>query len=42
MLDDATNVLITAPDKENEDRNVEFEHKYFIQVEDDTIDSNKV
>ena len=42
ILDNSTNVPTTAPDKENEDRDVELEHKYIIQVEDDTIDNNKV
>ena len=42
ILDDATSVPTTAPDKENEDRDVELEHKYIIQVEDDTIDNNEV
>ena len=41
-LDNTTNDPTTAPDKENEDRDVELEHKYIIQVEDDTIDNNKV
>ena len=42
ILDNATNVPTTAPDKENEDRDVELEHKYIIQVKDDTIDNNEV
>ena len=42
ILDDTTSVPTTAPDKENEDRDVELEHKYIIQVEDDTIDNNEV
>ena len=42
ILDDATNVPTTAPDKENEDRDVELEHKYIIQVKDDTLENNKV
>ena len=42
ILDDTTSVPTTAPDKENEDRDVELEHKYIIQVEDDTIDSKEV
>ena len=42
ILDNATNVPTTAPDKENEDRDVELEHKYIIQVKDDTIDKNEV
>ena len=42
ILDNATNVPTTAPDKENEDRDVELEHKYIIQVKDDTLDNDKV
>ena len=42
-LDKGTNVPTTAPDmEENEDRDVELEHKYIIQVEDDTLDNNEV
>ena len=41
-VDDATNVPTTAPDmEENEDRDVELEHEYIIQVKDDTLDNNK-
>ena len=39
-LDDATSVPTTAPDKENEDRDVDSEHKYIIEVDDDTIDNS--
>ena len=37
-VDDTTNVPITASDIEE----VEVEHKYIIEVNDDTIDNNKV
>ena len=39
LLDDATNVPNTASDiEEEEDTEVEVEHKYIIEVKDDTID----
>ena len=42
-VDDTTNVPTTARDmEENEDRDVELEHKYIIQVKDDTLDNNEV
>ena len=42
-LDDTTNVPNTAPDmEENPDTKVDVEHKYIIEVNDDTIDNNKV
>ena len=42
-LDDPTNVPNTAPDmEENVDREVDVEHKYIIEVNDDKIDNNKV
>ena len=42
-VDDATNVPNTAPDmEENADTEVDVEHKYIIEVNDDTIDNNKV
>ena len=40
ILDDATSVPTTAPDKENEDRDADSEHKYIIEVDDDTIDTS--
>ena len=43
LLDDATNVPNTASDiEEEEDTEVEVEHKYIIKVNDDTIDNNVV
>ena len=42
-VDDTTNVPTTAPDmEENEDRDVKLEHKYIIQVKDDTLDNHEV
>ena len=42
-VDDTTNVPTTARDMEkNEDRDVELEHKYIIQVKYDTLDNNEV
>ncbi len=42
-VDNATNVPNTAPDmEENADTEVDVEHKYIIEVDDDTIDKNKV
>ena len=42
-VDNTTNVPNTAPDmEENADTEVDVEHKYIIEVNDDTIDSNKV
>ena len=42
-VDDTTNVPTTAPDmEENEDRDVELEQKYIIQVKDNTLDNHKV
>ena len=41
-VDDTTNVPTTVPDMEqNEDRDVELEQKYIIQVKDDTLDNNE-
>ena len=41
--DNATNVPNTASDiEEEEDTKVEVEHKYIIQVNDDTSDNNVV
>ena len=41
LLEDATNVPNTASDiEEEEDTEVEVEHKYIIKVKDDTIDNN--
>ena len=42
-LDDSTVVPNTTPDmEENADTEVDVEHKYIIEVNDDTIDNNKV
>ena len=42
-VDDTTNVPTTARDMEkNEDRDVELEHNYIIQVKYDTLDNNEV
>ena len=40
ILDDTTSVPTIAPDKENEDRDADSEHKYIIEVEDDRIDNS--
>ena len=42
-IDNTTYVPTTAPDmEENEDRDVELEQKYIIQVKDDTLDNHEV
>ena len=42
-LDDATVVPNTTPDmEENADTEVDVEHKYIIEVNDDAIENNKV
>ena len=42
-LDNSTVVPNTTPDmEENADTEVDVEHKYIIEVNDDTIDNNKV
>ena len=42
-VDDTTNVPTTAQDmEENEDRDVELEQKYIIQVKDDTLNNHEV
>ena len=42
-LDNSTDVPNTIPDmEENADIEVDVEHKYIIEVNDDTIDNNKV
>ena len=42
-VDDATNVPNIAPDmEENADTEVDVEQKYIIEVNDNTIDNNKV
>ena len=42
-VDDSTNVPNTASDiEEEEDTKVEVEHKYIIQVNDNTSDNNVV
>ena len=43
LLDNAANVpTTTSYMEENEDRDIELEHKYIIQVNDDTSDNNMV
>ena len=40
ILDNTTSVPTTAPDKDNEGRDVDLEHKYIIEVKDDILDNN--
>ena len=40
ILGDATSVPTTAPDKENEDKDVDENKIIFIEVNDDTIDNS--